>query len=355
MIDVDIRGSLGNFELSVQFQAGAGITALFGKSGAGKSSLIRMISGLNKPIDGHIQVGDTLVFNAAQQVNLSVQARRVGIVFQDARLFPHMSVERNLLYSRWAGGRRSDIALTDITELLGISHLLRRRPHGLSGGEKQRVAIGRALLSDPKLLILDEPLASLDVARKAEILPYLQRLKRELGLPMLYVSHMLGEIEELADTLVLLERGYVVAHGPIAQMLSNLELPQLAMGPEAGALLFAECKHYDEEWQLTEFALEGQRLILPGDVGAPHQVSRIRIKAKDVALARKRPEASSVRNVLEVEVLAISSSSGPYAEVECRLGEQRLRARLTRKAVQDLDLTSGQIVFALVKSVALDQ
>lgn len=355
MIEVDIHGQLGSFALSAQFEAGAGITALFGKSGAGKSSLIRMIAGLNTPQSGRVKLGDAVVFDSQRNVNLPVQKRRVGIVFQEARLFPHMSVERNLLYSRWAAGRRSGIALADIAELLGIAHLLGRRPHGLSGGEKQRVAIGRALLSDPSLLILDEPLASLDVARKAEILPYLQRLKKELGLPMLYVSHALGEIEQLADTLVLLEQGRVVAHGPIAQMLSNLELPQLAMGPEAGALLFATRAHYDAEWQLTEFDLGGQMLTLPGDVGVAHDVSRIRIKAKDVALARLRPEATSVRNVLEVEVLAIAASSGPYAEVECRLGDQRLRVRLTRKAVQDLELCEGQSVFAMVKSVALDQ
>ncbi len=233
MIDVDVSSQLGDFSLSAKFTVNGGITAIFGRSGAGKSSLIRMIAGLSAPDRGRIALGERVVFDRAASINVPVQQRGVGMVFQDARLFPHMSVERNLLYSQWAAGRHSAVGLGEIAELLGISHLLKRRPHGLSGGEKQRVAIGRALLSNPQILVLDEPLASLDASRKAEILPYLLKLKNEFGIPMLYVSHSLGEIEQLADTLVLLDAGTVMAHGPIAQMLSNLELPQLASGPDA--------------------------------------------------------------------------------------------------------------------------
>ncbi len=355
MIDVDVSSQLGDFSLSAKFRVNSGITAIFGRSGAGKSSLIRMIAGLSAPDRGRIALGERVVFDRAASINVPVQQRGVGMVFQDARLFPHMSVERNLLYSQWAAGRHSALGLGEIAELLGISHLLKRRPHGLSGGEKQRVAIGRALLSNPQILVLDEPLASLDASRKAEILPYLLKLKNEFGIPMLYVSHSLGEVEQLADTLVLLDAGTVVAHGPIAQMLSNLELPQLASGPDAGSLLFAKLDHYDEHWQITEFGLEGQTLQLPGQLGGVGQDARIRIKAKDVALARKAPEGASIRNVLSVVIEGVTETSGPYAEVDCRVGEQHLRARLTRHSVHELQLAAGQQVFALIKSVALDQ
>ncbi|SDR30637.1 molybdenum ABC transporter ATP-binding protein [Pseudovibrio sp. Tun.PSC04-5.I4] len=355
MIDVDISSQLGNFSLNAKFAANSGITAIFGRSGAGKSSLIRMIAGLTVPDKGSIRLGDRVVFDRDSSINIPIQKRGVGMVFQDSRLFPHMNVERNLLYSQWAAGRKSAVGLAEITELLGIAHLLKRRVFGLSGGEKQRVAIGRALLSGPQILVLDEPLASLDASRKAEILPYLLKLKTEFGIPMLYVSHSLGEIEQLADTLVLLDQGAVVAHGPIAQMLSNLELPQLAAGPDAGSLLFAQLSSYDAQWQMTEFALEGQRLQLPGQLGEVGQDARIRIKAKDVALARYAPVEASVRNVLAVSIEGITETSGPYAEVDCRVGAQHLRARLTRHSVHELQLGAGQQVFALIKSVALDQ
>ncbi|KZL20615.1 Maltose/maltodextrin import ATP-binding protein MalK [Pseudovibrio axinellae] len=355
MIDLDISSRVGDFSLSAKFAVNSGITAIFGRSGAGKSSLIRMIAGLAAPDAGRIVLAEQVVFDRDRSINVPIQQRGVGMVFQDSRLFPHMNVERNLLYSQWAAGRNSGVGLGEIAELLGISHLLKRRPFGLSGGEKQRVAIGRALLSNPKVLVLDEPLASLDASRKAEILPYLLKLKNEFGIPMLYVSHSLGEIEQLADTLVLLDQGSVVAYGPIAQMLSNLELPQLVNGPDAGSLLFAKFSQYDTHWQMTEFSLEGQKLFLPGQLGTVGQDARIRIKAKDVALARKVPEQASVRNVLCVCIEGITETAGPYAEVDCRVGEQHLRARLTRHSVHELQLAAGQEVFALVKSVALDQ
>ncbi len=355
MIDVDVSSRVGDFALSARFVMSGGITAIFGRSGAGKSSLIRMITGLSAPDSGRIVFGERVVFDRAVSINVPVQQRGVGMVFQEPRLFPHMNVERNLLYSQWAAGRKSVIGLGEIADLLGIAHLFKRRTHGLSGGEKQRVAIGRALLSNPQLLVLDEPLASLDASRKAEILPYLLKLKTEFGIPMLYVSHSIGEIEQLADTLVLLEAGTVVAHGPIAQMLSDLELPQLASGPDAGSLLFATLNQYDEQWQITEFGLEGQTLRLPGQLGKKGQDARIRIRAKDVALACKAPGETSVRNVISVVIESITETSGPYAEVSCRVGEQYLRARLTRHSVHELQLTAGQLVFALIKSVALDQ
>ncbi|MDR0253553.1 MAG: molybdenum ABC transporter ATP-binding protein, partial [Brucellaceae bacterium] len=221
-LDLNVKGGNGGFRVEAAFRAETGVTALFGASGAGKTTLLRMIAGTLRPEEGRIAIGNLVLFDSAKNINLKPEERRIGYVYQDARLFPHLNVLRNLTYAQWAGKRKPERKLEEITELLGIGALLQRKPHQLSGGEKQRVAIGRALLSAPRLLLLDEPLSSLDHARRQEILPYLERLRDESGLPIVFVSHEVDEVARLADTLVLLERGRVRESGSVFDIFSQI-------------------------------------------------------------------------------------------------------------------------------------
>src|SRR5260221_556145 len=225
MLDLAITHRLGRFALDVAFQSGSGLTALFGRSGSGKTSVVNIIAGLLRPERGRIVVDDTVLVDTARGVFLAKHKRRIGYVFQDARLFPHLSVRHNLLFGRWFAPRAErQETLASIVSLLGIGHLLERRPNALSGGEKQRVAIGRALLASPRLLLMDEPLASLDAERKDEILPYLERLRDETRIPIIYVSHSLAEVARLATTMVLMSEGRVDAVGTVADIMSRLDL-----------------------------------------------------------------------------------------------------------------------------------
>jgi len=210
MIELRVKKKLGEFQLDAAFESDATITALSGPSGSGKSSLIAAVSGLLKPDDGFISLSEKIVFDSANRINVAVHKRGIRVVFQESRLFPHLTVRQNLLYGHWLAGWKSRVALAEIVALLGIDHLLARRPRTLSGGERQRVAIGRALLANPEALLLDEPLASLDEARKQEVLPYLRRLVSESRIPILYVSHQRDEIEALAQRVIRLENGRVV-------------------------------------------------------------------------------------------------------------------------------------------------
>ncbi|HEY7230297.1 MAG TPA: molybdenum ABC transporter ATP-binding protein [Pseudolabrys sp.] len=216
MLSVAVKKKLGAFSLDAKFDSACGVTALFGPSGSGKTSIIGMVAGLMKPDSGHIAIGGEVLFDSATGIDEPAHKRRVGYVFQDGRLFPHLSVARNLDYGRWmSGANRDELQLKQITGLLDIAHLLRRRPGALSGGERQRVALGRALLMKPRLLLLDEPLASLDAARKSEILPYFVRLRDEIKLPMIYVSHDASEVKALANRIVMIEAGRVAATGQV--------------------------------------------------------------------------------------------------------------------------------------------
>jgi molybdate transport system ATP-binding protein len=355
-LEVDVAGRVGSFALEVCFASDGGVTALFGQSGAGKTTVVNMIGGLVRPRRGRIVVGDQVVFDTARSVDLPAHRRRIGHVFQEGRLFPHLSVRHNLLYGRWFTRARPDPGRFDeIVELLGIGHLLARRPRSLSGGEKQRVAIGRALLSEPAALIMDEPLASLDAPRKAEILPYLERLRRQARLPIVYVSHSIDEVARLASTMVLLSAGRVAAVGPVAEVMARLDLRPMTGRFEAGVVLEATVERHDEAYQLTTVSLGDQTLSVPYlDAPAGTRV-RLRIRARDVALATRRPDCISIQNVLRGTIVEIGSEEGPFAEVNLDLGGVRLNARLTRRAADDLGLARGRPVFALVKTIALDR
>jgi molybdate transport system ATP-binding protein len=354
MIAVDIRLARGDFRLDAAFRSEAAVTALFGRSGAGKSSVIKAIGGLIRPAEGRIELGDTVLFDAAAGIDLPARARRIGHVFQDARLFPHMTVARNLAYGgRFSGRRPSAAEWDEVVRLLDIAPLLDRRPLSLSGGETQRVAIGRALLMSPRALMMDEPLASLDRPRKAEILPYLDRLTAEARVPIVYVSHVLEEVTRLAGAIVVLEAGRVVASGPVGEVVGRGDLAWAGDAGEAGTVLVAEIAYQDERWDLTGFTVAGQALLGPRVRGAPGARAHLLVRAHDVALATAPPSGLSIRNCLAGRVTRIADAGGAEADVSVDIGGAVLRARVTRMAVDELALEPGSPVHALVKCTAI--
>jgi molybdate transport system ATP-binding protein len=356
-LDVSVRSRVGNFDIEADFVAGPGVTALFGHSGSGKTTILKMIAGLIKPDDGRIVAGDQVLLDIEGNVDLPPHLRRVGMVFQDARLFPHMTVARNLTYGRWAGKRGSSVDFDRICDLLGLRALLARYPVRLSGGEKQRVAIGRALLSDPALLLMDEPLASLDEQRKREILPYLEEIRDVTGLPIVYVSHEMDEVARLADTLVVLSEGKVLGSGEAVEMFSRLDFgPALGRHEASSLLVGTVSESQSPDYGLCDIALDGSTaLSVINDRLTAGERVRMRIKARDVALALSRPETISFRNILPATVRQIALEDSPFVEVLLDAGGQALRARITRQAHDELGIAEGLPVFALIKSVAIGQ
>ncbi|HEV3176608.1 MAG TPA: molybdenum ABC transporter ATP-binding protein [Stellaceae bacterium] len=361
MIEVDVQKRLGAFELAAQFTApSTGITALFGRSGAGKTTLVNALAGLIRPDRGRIAIDDEILFSAADGIDRPPERRRLGYVFQEGRLFPHYSVRGNLGYGMPRGQPRDPtLSFEAVVELLRLEPLLRRRPHDLSGGEKQRAAIGRALLADPRLLLMDEPLASLDLAHRAEILPFIEELRDRLHIPIVYVSHAMEEVVRLADTLVLMSEGRVAAVGTVEDLTSRLDLRPLTGRFEAGAVIRASVAGSDLVFGLTELSFPGGRLRVP-HLGLPLGTPvRARIRARDVALALEHPQGLSILNVFAGRVVEIAADQGPMVDVRVDIGKPDrpvvLWARITRRSTHDLRLEVGKSLHALVKSVALDR
>jgi molybdate transport system ATP-binding protein len=351
---VTLRHRLGAFMLDAAFEFGETpcVTALFGPSGAGKSTVLAAIAGLFRPQTGRITIAGETLFDSERAIFVPARERRIGIVFQDARLFPHMSVHSNLIYGwRRAGTRVSGGSIDAVIALLGLEMLLKRQPRTLSGGERARVALGRALLMSPRALLLDEPLTALDARRKAEILPYLERLVEETKIPMLYVSHALDEVTRLADRMVVLSEGRVVAEGSLFDVTARLDL---FTGKHLlpGAVLEAEIAGHDAAHGLTELAFDGDILVVPHIGRTIGDKVRIRIDADDVMLALTKPEGVSANNVLSAAVAAIRED-GPNADVQLRLKSALLVARITRRSLERLGLKPGTQVFALIKSVTV--
>jgi len=356
MIEVDIEQRLGTFDLRVAFQADAPVLGLFGRSGAGKSSVINAIAGTSSPARGRIRIGDTTLFDTRARIDVPPEKRRIGYVFQDALLFPHLTVERNLLYGhRLRSTGERFIEPTRVVQLLGLQHLLLRRPANLSGGEKQRVAIGRALLAQPRILLMDEPLASLDVPRKTEVLDYIERLRRELGIPIVYVSHSVPEITRLADTVVVLSEGRCLACGPVEEVMGRLDLRPATGRYEAGALIDARVVAHDDADQLTTLRFDGGELVVPRLEAVPGERVRTRIRARDVSLALHRPESLSILNVLRGTVVAVSDEEGAVVDVQLRVGGAIVTVRITRRSRNELGIVEGVEVYALIKAVSFDQ
>ena len=372
---VEVKHRRDAFELSATFEAGAGVTALFGPSGSGKTTLLDLIAGLERPASGRIVIdGETLV-DTSTGAWVPSHRRRVGYVFQDSRLFPHLSVRRNLGYGERFAGRRGEAPQQGrIVDLLGLGALLDRQPGTLSGGERQRVAIGRALLASPRLLLLDEPMASVDVARRAEILPYLARVREEAGIPIVYVSHTLAEVARLADTVVLLEAGHVTAIGPVADLLSRLDLGDASQGAEAGAVLTVTVpSEMPPTVPGTNLSPDGDRLVpgtsssvtvlqhpagefrVPWTGQQPGSTVRLHVLARDVALATGELGNLSIRNRLAATIVEISEIHGGVREIRLDAGGEALLARVTAETVAEMGLKPGLQVTALIKSVALER
>ena len=333
---------------------GRGVSALFGHSGSGKTTLLRCIAGLQRGDEGRLAFGDETWEDSRRGLFVPTHRRPIGYVFQEASLFPHLSVANNLAYGQKrvpAGERR--VSLEAAIELLGIGHLLERMPERLSGGERQRVAIARALATSPRLLLMDEPLAALDLKRKNEILPYLERLHDELDIPVLYVSHSPDEVARLADHVVLLDQGRVVAEGGLVETLARLDLPT-AFGEDAGVVIEAVVGAHDEAYHLTRLDFPGGHVLVARRPEAPGHRLRFRVHARDVSLATARAEGSSITNLLPATVREVAPADTP-AHVLVRLdaGGTPLVARITRRSADQLGIVAGRPMWAQIKAVAL--
>jgi len=353
-LSVEVTVVQGGAKFHFAFEAPAGgLTALAGPSGAGKTTAIDLIAGMRRPSKGRIALGDRVFFDSASRIDLPPEHRRVGYVFQDARLFPHLKVRDNLLYGWRRRGPERRIAVTPVVDLLGLADLLDRRPWTLSGGERQRVALGRALLSQPDILLMDEPLAALDPNRRAEILPYIERLRDRMGLPIVYVSHNLEEVTRLADHVVVIDRGRVVAAGPATEILNRIDLRPLTGARDLGAVIDARIAAQEPEEGLTRLDAGGVPIVCLHRDGAPGDRVRIRICARDIAVARSAPADSSVMNVLPCRLAAIDDRTTGEVILTLRAGTLALPASITRPSLRRLALAEGDQIFALVKSMSV--
>jgi molybdate transport system ATP-binding protein len=351
-VEVALRHNFGAFSLDVAFEIErVGVTTLFGPSGAGKTSVINAIAGLFRPDEGRIAIDGRVVLDTKAGVFVPARERHTGYVFQDARLFPHMNVENNLRFG-WRRAQKpvSENEIARVIALLGLSHLLTRSPKALSGGEKGRVALGRALLASPDILLLDEPLAALDAARRSEILPYLERLRDETKLPMIYVSHAVDEVARLADEIVVLRDGRSVEQGSVFDLLTRMGT---GIDP-LGAVLDAKVQSHHPADGLTVLSFDGGQLIVSQIARPVGARVRIRVRAEDIMLACEEPRAISANNVLRARVTAIRQDDGPQADVQLACGATRLVARITRASVARLGLAEGAPIFAIIKSVIVD-
>lgn len=354
MIDIQVKRRQGAFLVDMAFSANKGVTALFGRSGSGKSSLISMVAGLARPDVGRIAVGDRVLYDSGAGIDLPPERRRAGYVFQESRLFPHLTVHGNLTYGmKRVPAAERYVAFEPVVDLLGLGGLLDRRPAKLSGGEKQRVAIGRALLASPRILLMDEPLASLDATRKAEVLPFIARLPRQFDIPILYVSHAMDEILRLADTLVLIDKGAVAAHGAVEDVMSRIELRPLTGRYEAGAVVRATVVGHDEAFGLTHLGFPGGLLKVGRLDLAPGAAVRVRIHARDISLALSRPSGISTQNIFPARIKAIASAGGHLVDIALDVGGIALWAQITALGRAELNLAAGKEVFAMVKTLSI--
>jgi molybdate transport system ATP-binding protein len=356
MLAVQLTRRRGDFVLEADFCAPTpGITALFGRSGCGKSTAIALIAGLLSPDRGRVQIDDDVLVDSARRIEVAAHERRVGVVFQDARLFPHLRVRANLEYGLKRSARHlpRPVRFDDVVALLGLEPLLVRRPHELSGGEKQRVALGRALLAQPRLLLLDEPLASLDAARREDVLPYLERLRDSFAIPMVYVSHQFDEVLRLASRVVLLDAGRTVADGDIATVSRHPALRAI-VGPDAvGAVVSGVVERVDPAG-LVQLRIGDALLAVELDGASAGQRIQIQVLARDVIVATEPPRALSVRNVVPARIVSITPDAGRAVLVELDVGRTAtLLARITARASEELQLANEMQAWVLIKAVSL--
>lgn len=353
-IAVDILERLGDFQLDARFASAGRLTALFGPSGSGKSSLINFIAGLIKASDGNVTIDGRVLFDSDKRINVPSHKRRIGYVFQEARLFPHMTVRQNLAYGRWfapAEDRGTDAR--GVIDLLGLQPILERMPNRLSGGEKQRVAFGRALLSGPKLLLMDEPLASLDQARKSEIMPYIERLRDETKVPIIYVSHSVAEVARLATDIVVMSNGMVIASGSTGEILQRSDLMPVEEQGEAGSLLEMAVVSFDDRFGITLLRSAVGEIRVPGRFAAIGKTIRLRVRARDVLIASQRPEGLSALNLLQGKIAEINRH-GPLVDVKIDCAGTAITSRITYQSSESLKLAIGMPIFAILKTASID-
>jgi molybdate transport system ATP-binding protein len=358
MLEVNVSHRAGRFTLHAHFASQTRITALFGRSGAGKSTLINIIAGLIRPERGRICVNGETLFDSEREIDIAPSRRRIGYVFQEGRLFPHLNVRQNLAYGQFfaRGGADQHIKFDTVTDLLGLGSLLERRPGALSGGEKQRIAIGRALLSNPRVLLMDEPLASLDAARKAEILRYVETLRDQLSIPIVYVTHAIQEIVRLAGTVVVMHEGRVVATGTANEVLERPDLEAAMDSADIGSAIETQVANYDSTYDVSTLRFDGGEMYVTGSDIPPGTPVRVYLRARDIALALEPPARTSILNVLHGSVERVDQQHAhPTVDVHLRVGRAHLTARITRRSHDQLALRVGLEVYALVKAVALDR
>ena len=352
---VEAKQRLGEFSLDAGFISEGGVTALFGRSGSGKTSLVRMIAGLSRPDQGRLTIDGDVLVDTEKRIFVPKHRRRFGYVFQEGRLFPHLTVQQNLSYGRWfapKAARGEDLGR--IVDMLGIGVLLDRRPGRLSGGEKQRVAIGRALLSAPRLLLMDEPLAALDEQRKDEILPYLERLRDETSTPIVYVSHSVSEVARLADKVVMMKDGRVEAVGTPSEVLGGSAFLS-SDRRDAGAVLTGTVDKLDIRHRLATIRLSAGEIFVPNARVEEGRNVRVHIPERDVMVATKRPEGLSALNLLEGRIAAVEPDGEGMVRIRIRCGEDMVLARITALSVERLELQLDMPVFAVIKTVALER
>jgi len=357
MISFSCRLARARFVLDASFSSAGACVALFGPSGSGKTTVAKLIAGLERPESGRIVVGDRILVDTEAGVFVPVHKRRVGFVFQDGQLLPHLSVQQNLAYGRsFAPGHAASASFETVVDLLGIGHLLAARPATLSGGERQRVAIGRALLAAPRLLVMDEPLASLDAARKLEILPFIERLRDELSLPIVYVSHALEEVARVANVVVRMVEGRVVAMGPPVEVFAGAGAEAGADRFEAVSFLAGKAVRELPEYEMTVLAHPAGEIVVPGRLGSGGRTVRLAVRATNVTLATAKPRDLSIRTALKGRIGGLAEGTGWTVLVTVELdGGDRILAYVTRLAAAELGLTEGREVHALIKAVSIDE
>ena len=353
-LSVRYQLSRADFSLDVNIEiASQGITGIFGSSGAGKTTLLRCIAGLERPDSGRLVVNDSVWEDSDAGIKRATHKRRIGYVFQEARLFRHLDVTQNLRYGeKRSGTQDSRIEFDHVVDLLGLVSLLKRSPATLSGGEAQRVAIGRALLRSPELILMDEPLASIDAARRDEVLPFIERLHADVGLPIIYVSHSIEELCRICDQLAVMDGGRILVDGELQSVLLRTDVPMLS-GREAGAVISAKVEEFESSDDLTRVATSTSQLWVPGDNGPSGSELRLRVRANDVSLCLLRPQKTSILNVLEATVVGVQEETSGSMLVHVRAGQDDLLARVTRRSCSELSLAPGTAVFAQVKSIAV--
>lgn len=354
-IEIDVKHRLENFSLDARFSVDRGTVALFGPSGAGKTTLINAVAGLLRPDRGRVVIDGTTLLDTKGGIDIPPHRRRIGYIFQDGRLFPHLTVRQNLSYASWFATRAIAAGSTErIVDMLGIGHILDRYPLGLSGGEKQRVAIGRALLAEPRLVLMDEPLSSLDEQRKQEILPYIEKLRDETGVPILLVSHSVSEVARLATSVVLLSEGRVLAVGAPSQVLQNVEVTKLTGSPLDRSVVEARVTRHDDAADVTTLtSAAGAWLVRRIDAPLDSTV-RIVVDPTDVIIAKEQPRAVSALNCFSGSITGLRDR-GALLDVVVDCSGDLITGRITQFSAQRLGLSEGETIHVLIKAVALDK